>query len=226
MTDATGKPSDRRQKRGVAGQAGIASRCPAVLDISKLYSPDGDVHLRPGLHLRRRAPSSRSPTSTATPASLLFIAAIRSTRRWPNKWGDQWLGHVETIKPDYAKVLVVQQPHFDAAQREQQLGQLAQVSSGLHGIGVPLLYELLGARHRGPARPGRARPGARPRHPPRPGRAGDRRQPGARQRGFIHQSSASWRKTLLSIKLWLVLESVGKLVQLKRSSHTLRSRRR
>ena len=59
------------------------------------------------------------------------------------EWGDQWLGHVEAIKPDYAKVLVRDNPDFDAAQREQQLGRLAQVSSGLHGIGVPLLYELL-----------------------------------------------------------------------------------
>jgi myo-inositol catabolism protein IolC len=59
------------------------------------------------------------------------------------EWGDQWLEHVQTIKPDYAKVLVRDNPEFDPAQREQQLGRLAQVSSGLHGIGVPLLYELL-----------------------------------------------------------------------------------
>jgi myo-inositol catabolism protein IolC len=59
------------------------------------------------------------------------------------EWGDQWLGHVETIRPDYAKVLVRDNPDFDPAEREQQFGRLAQVSSGLHGIGVPLLYELL-----------------------------------------------------------------------------------
>jgi len=59
------------------------------------------------------------------------------------EWGDQWLGHVEAIRPDYAKVLVRDNPDFDPAEREQQLGRLAQVSSGLHGIGVPLLYELL-----------------------------------------------------------------------------------
>jgi myo-inositol catabolism protein IolC len=59
------------------------------------------------------------------------------------EWGDQWLAHVEAIKPDYAKVLVRDNPGFDQAQREQQFGQLAQVSSGLRGVGVPLLYELL-----------------------------------------------------------------------------------
>jgi myo-inositol catabolism protein IolC len=59
------------------------------------------------------------------------------------EWGDQWLEHVEAIRPDYAKVLVRDNPDFDPAEREQQFGRLAQVSSGLHGIGVPLLYELL-----------------------------------------------------------------------------------
>jgi myo-inositol catabolism protein IolC len=59
------------------------------------------------------------------------------------EWGDQWLEHVEAIRPDYAKVLVRDNPGFDPAERDQQFGRLAQISSGLHGIGVPLLYELL-----------------------------------------------------------------------------------
>ena len=59
------------------------------------------------------------------------------------EWGDQWLEHVEAIRPDYSKILVRDNPDFDPAEREQQFGRLAQISSGLHGIGVPLLYELL-----------------------------------------------------------------------------------
>jgi len=59
------------------------------------------------------------------------------------EWGDRWLEHVETVRPDYAKVLVRDNPNFDAAQRDEQLGRLAQVSAGLRGAGVPLLYELL-----------------------------------------------------------------------------------
>ena len=59
------------------------------------------------------------------------------------EWGDRWLEHVETVRPDYAKVLIRDNPDFDAAQREEQLGRLAQVSTGLRGVGVPLLYELL-----------------------------------------------------------------------------------
>ena len=75
---------------------------------------------------------------------VLAIPVEASGHDWFTlEWGDQWLGHVEAIKPDYAKVLVRDNPDFDPAQREQQFGRLAQVSSGLHRIGVPLLYELL-----------------------------------------------------------------------------------
>jgi myo-inositol catabolism protein IolC len=59
------------------------------------------------------------------------------------EWADRWLEHVERIKPGYAKVLVRDNPDFNAARRERQAGQLAQVSTGLAQIGVPLLYELL-----------------------------------------------------------------------------------
>jgi myo-inositol catabolism protein IolC len=59
------------------------------------------------------------------------------------EWGDQWLEHVQAVKPDYAKVLVRDNPDFDAARREAQLSRLAQVSAGLRELGVPLLYELL-----------------------------------------------------------------------------------
>ncbi len=59
------------------------------------------------------------------------------------EWGDQWLEHIEAVKPDYAKVLIRDNPDFDAARREAQLGRLAQVSAGLRQAGVPLLYELL-----------------------------------------------------------------------------------
>ena len=59
------------------------------------------------------------------------------------EWGYQWLEHVEAIRPGYAKILVRDNPDFDAAEREQQFERLAQVSDGLRSIGVPLLYELL-----------------------------------------------------------------------------------
>jgi myo-inositol catabolism protein IolC len=75
---------------------------------------------------------------------VLAIPVEASGHDWFTlEWGDQWLGHVEAIGPDYAKVLVRDNPDFDPGDREQQFGRLAQISSGLHGIGVPLLYELL-----------------------------------------------------------------------------------
>ncbi len=59
------------------------------------------------------------------------------------EWGDQWLEHVEAVKPDYAKVLVRDNPEFDAARRKEQFAGLAHVGAGLRDAGVPLLYELL-----------------------------------------------------------------------------------
>jgi myo-inositol catabolism protein IolC len=59
------------------------------------------------------------------------------------EWGQDWLKHVETIKPDYAKVLVRDNPDFDPARRAEQFTGLAKVSTGLREAGIPLLYELL-----------------------------------------------------------------------------------
>jgi myo-inositol catabolism protein IolC len=59
------------------------------------------------------------------------------------EWQDRWLEHVQTVAPDYAKVLVRDNPDFDAGDRHAQLDSLAQVSAALDRIHVPLIYELL-----------------------------------------------------------------------------------
>lgn len=59
------------------------------------------------------------------------------------QWGSQWREHVERIRPDYAKVLVRDNPDFDPGDRARQLDLLARLSRGLGEIGTPLLYELL-----------------------------------------------------------------------------------
>ena len=59
------------------------------------------------------------------------------------QWGKEWLDRVERIGPDYAKVLVRDNPDLDPGDREQQFDMLGEVSERLHEIGVPLLYELL-----------------------------------------------------------------------------------
>jgi myo-inositol catabolism protein IolC len=75
---------------------------------------------------------------------VLAVPVEASGHEWFTlEWGDRWLEHVETVRPDYSKVLIRDNPDFDAAQREGQFDRLAQVSTGLRGVGVPLLYELL-----------------------------------------------------------------------------------
>jgi myo-inositol catabolism protein IolC len=75
---------------------------------------------------------------------VLAVPIEASGHEWfTPEWGEQWLDHVSTIRPDYAKVLVRDNPDFDRGQREEQFGRLAQVSRGLREAGVPLLYELL-----------------------------------------------------------------------------------
>jgi myo-inositol catabolism protein IolC len=75
---------------------------------------------------------------------VLAVPIEASGHEWFTlEWGERWLEHVESIRPDYAKVLIRDNPDFDQGQREQQFGGLAQVSAGLRRAGVPLLYELL-----------------------------------------------------------------------------------
>jgi myo-inositol catabolism protein IolC len=75
---------------------------------------------------------------------VLAVPVEASGHEWFTlEWGDQWLEHVKTVRPAYSKVLVRDNPDFDPAQREGQFDRLAQVSTGLRGVGVPLLYELL-----------------------------------------------------------------------------------
>jgi myo-inositol catabolism protein IolC len=50
---------------------------------------------------------------------------------------------VEQVKPDYAKILIRDNPAFPALERDQQLMSLVQVAIGLQQIGVPLIYELV-----------------------------------------------------------------------------------
>ncbi len=59
------------------------------------------------------------------------------------QWPDDWLGHLQRSAPDYAKVLVRDNPDLPADRRRAQLQLLAEVSAALREIDVPLLYELL-----------------------------------------------------------------------------------
>jgi myo-inositol catabolism protein IolC len=76
--------------------------------------------------------------------TILAVPVEHSGRDWFElEWGQDWLEHVSSIRPKFAKVLVRDNPGFPAPRREQQFGLLRQVSDGLARLEVPLLYELL-----------------------------------------------------------------------------------
>jgi myo-inositol catabolism protein IolC len=76
--------------------------------------------------------------------TILAVPVERSGRDWFElEWGQDWLEHVGSIRPEFAKVLIRDNPGFPAPQREQQFGLLRQVSDALARLRVPLLYELL-----------------------------------------------------------------------------------
>ncbi len=83
--------------------------------------------------------------SAADRTSLVLAVPVEASgHEWFTlAFGDEWLEHVERIRPDYAKVLIRDNPDFDADSRRKQLSDLAMVSDGLRKIDVPMLYELL-----------------------------------------------------------------------------------
>jgi len=75
---------------------------------------------------------------------ILAVPVERSGReQFELEWDQQWLAHVTSVHPDFAKVLVRDNPALPPEWREQQLRTLRLVSDGLRRAGVPLLYELL-----------------------------------------------------------------------------------
>ena len=74
----------------------------------------------------------------------LAMPIEQSGRDWFElEWGDRWLEHVRRVGPNYAKVLVRDNPAYDDGERRGQLSRLRRVSDALHREGVPFLYELL-----------------------------------------------------------------------------------
>jgi myo-inositol catabolism protein IolC len=75
---------------------------------------------------------------------VLAMPVEHSGREWFElEWGQRWLEHVSANRPDFAKVLVRDNPAFPQERRDRQLRALRQVSDALHGLRTPLLYELL-----------------------------------------------------------------------------------
>ncbi|GAA2587071.1 hypothetical protein GCM10010435_76640 [Winogradskya consettensis] len=75
---------------------------------------------------------------------VLAVPIEASGQEWFTfQWASQWLEHIDQIRPDFAKVLVRDNPDFPIGAREQQFDLLADVTEKLGDLGVPMLYELL-----------------------------------------------------------------------------------
>jgi myo-inositol catabolism protein IolC len=75
---------------------------------------------------------------------VLAVPIERSGRDWFGlEWGEAWLEHLRRVAPDYAKVLIRDNPDFPPRERHDQLARLSEISRALSAEGVPLIYELL-----------------------------------------------------------------------------------
>jgi myo-inositol catabolism protein IolC len=98
---------------------------------------------RPGVLTDQRYGQSVIDAAAHDPV-VLAVPIERSGRDWFElEFGDQWLERFQASGAGYAKVLVRDNPAFDADQRAGQQARLRQVSEQLHKVNVPLLYELL-----------------------------------------------------------------------------------
>lgn len=81
----------------------------------------------------------------ARPTGVVLAVPIEhSGRDWFElEWGGEWLAHVRRVAPDYAKVLVRDNPDFPSGERDAQFARLRHVSQALDVEGIPVLYELL-----------------------------------------------------------------------------------
>jgi myo-inositol catabolism protein IolC len=74
----------------------------------------------------------------------LAMPIERSGREWFElEYGDDWMAHVDAFDPDWVKVLVRDNPAYEADKREQQASDLAEVATALRDAGRPFLVELL-----------------------------------------------------------------------------------
>jgi len=75
---------------------------------------------------------------------VLAIPVEKSGQDWFGyEWGDDWRDHLNRVRPDFAKILVRDNPAFNGADRKAQFAALRELSDDLRGMEIPLLYELL-----------------------------------------------------------------------------------
>jgi myo-inositol catabolism protein IolC len=98
---------------------------------------------RPGVLVDERY-GAAVQTAAQHDSVVLAVPVERSGRTdFELEYGDDWLTHLQDSGADYAKILVRDNPAFDAGPRRAQLRDLKVLSDGLRAAGVPLIYELL-----------------------------------------------------------------------------------
>jgi myo-inositol catabolism protein IolC len=76
--------------------------------------------------------------------TVLAIPVEKSGQDWFGyEWGEQWRDHLSRIRPEFAKILVRDNPAFNPADRKAQFTALRELSDDLVKLEIPLLYELL-----------------------------------------------------------------------------------
>ncbi len=74
----------------------------------------------------------------------LAVPLEKSGQYWFEPFaGGDWLATFRASGASFAKVLVRDNPDFDAGDRDAQFSRLGAVASGLRAAGIPLIYELL-----------------------------------------------------------------------------------
>ncbi|MYS19902.1 Myo-inositol catabolism protein IolC [Streptomyces sp. DvalAA-14] len=98
---------------------------------------------RPGVLVDQRYGAPVIDAAHGDPV-VLAVPVERSGRPWFElEYGDDWQRRLRAARPDYAKVLVRDNPAFPHDLRTRQFEALRRVGRGLSELAVPLLYELL-----------------------------------------------------------------------------------
>jgi myo-inositol catabolism protein IolC len=113
----------------------------ALLDAAEHFPPGA----QPGILIDEEYGGSVAELASRSGGAVnLSMPVEASGQEWFHfAYGDDWRSHADFFATNHSKVLVRDNPGFDAGQRHEQAGRLAQVSSWAVAAGRPLILELL-----------------------------------------------------------------------------------
>ncbi|MEP6844010.1 MAG: DUF2090 domain-containing protein [Pseudolysinimonas sp.] len=109
---------------------------------------DAVAHLpesaRPGVLVDEQYGASVAELAQLVPTVDLAMPIEASGHPWFQfAFGDSWMPHAEFFATDHSKVLIRDNPGFDASDRSRQAATIATVSAWARNAGRPLIVELL-----------------------------------------------------------------------------------